>query len=184
MIDTLKNDAVISQYFCSECKENDVSIEIDKSIDKDDILIIKVDDYYNANVPLATRPKSPDCLIIQRCSDNTYILYIVELKNIKNREGFTVKGIEEKFITCLDDFMSGRFANYFHNYSYNYKNINLFFISDPYGFKENPEKQMKMRGHKLDLLISIRIPKFFEKHLYIDHKIPNPKINNCRTIQS
>ena len=184
LIDVLKKDAIISRYFCGECKENDVSIEIDNSIVADDILVIKVDDYYNANVPLETRPKSPDCLIIQRCSDNTYILYIVELKNIKNQDGFTVKGIEEKFITCLDDFMSVRFANYFHNNLYDYKSIKLYFISDPYNFKENPEKQLKMRGHKLDLLIAIRIPKFFNKHLYIDHKIPNPKINNCRAIEA
>jgi len=180
LIDLLRKDAVISPYFCDECKENDVSIEIDKSIDAADILIIKVDDYYNANVPLAIRPKSPDCLIIQRCSDNTFILYIVELKNIKNQDGFTVAGIEEKFITCLDDFMSVRFGHYFHNNSYNYRNIRLFFISDPFHFKDDPEKQLKMRGHKLDLLIAIRIPKYFDKHLYIDPKIPNPKINNCR----
>jgi hypothetical protein len=180
LIDLLRKDTTISPYFCNECVENDVSIDIDQSISNEEILIIKVDNYYNANVPIDLRPKSPDCLIIQRCSDNTYIIYIVELKNIANQDGFTVKGIEEKFITCLDDFMSVRFANYFHDNSFNYSSIKLYFISDPYGFKNDPEKQLKMRGHKLDLLISIRIPRYFNQHLYIDPKIPNPKINNCR----
>ena len=182
LIDLLKKDVVVNQYFCAECKENDISIEIDNTINADDILIIKVDDYYNANVPLNDRPKSPDCLIIQRCSENSYSICIVELKNIKNQDGFTVKGIEEKFITCLDDFMSNRFAHYFHKNLFDYKNIKLYFIADPYGFKESPERQLKMRGHKLDLLIAIRIPKYFGKHLYIDNKLPNPKINNCKAI--
>ena len=183
LIDLLKADPVISQYLCNECKEHEVSIEIDPKIIDNDILIIKIDDYYNKMEPLISRPKSPDCLIIQRCYENNYILYIVELKNIKNQDGFTVKGIEEKFITCLDDFMSIRFANYFHNNSFYYKNIKLFFIADPYGFKKNPEMQLKMRGHKLDLLIAIRIPRYFGKHLFIDHKIPNPQINSCKEIQ-
>ena len=179
LIESLKADAIISQYLCMECKENDISIDIDPTISANDIVIIKVDDYYNAH--LHPQPKSPDCLIVQRCSENNFMIYIVELRNIKSQEGFTIKEIEAKFNTCLDDFMSQRFGQYFHHESCTYKNIKLFFISDPYDFKNFPGKQLKMRGHKLDLLMAIRIPRYFDKYLFIDHKLPNPKINNCKT---
>ena len=43
LIDLLRNDPVISQYFCDECKENGVGVEIDTTISNDDIIIIKVD---------------------------------------------------------------------------------------------------------------------------------------------
>ncbi len=66
-----------------------------------------------------------------------------------------------KFLTCLDDFVCSRFANLFYNNSYYFKNIELIFIADPYDFKANPERQAKMRGHKFDMLIAQRIPKFF-----------------------
>ena len=84
-----------------------------------------------------------------------------------------------KFITCLDDFMSRRFAHHFHDNSDQFKNIKLLFIADPYDFRTNPDKQLKMKGHRLDALMAQRIPKFFGRHLYIEHKIPNPTINPC-----
>lgn len=177
LIEQLKNEPLVNQCFCDECKENDVSIDIDASIDKKNLLIIKVDKFYNDYID--PQPKSPDCLIIQHCGENNYSMYLIELRDIKGPGGFDTKEIEQKFITCLDDFMSQRYGNHFHDPQYNYNNIRLVFISDPYGFKQNPAKQDKMRGHKFDLLNAIRIPKYFDKHLYIEPKIPNPIIKNC-----
>jgi len=108
-----------------------------------------------------------------------YNIYIVELRNINSPDGFKINEIVGKFITCLDDFMSIRFANYFHNTMFSLKNINLLFITDPYGFKSNPNKQNKMHGHKLDALMAQRIPKYFNKHLYIQPRLPNPTIKKC-----
>lgn len=181
LIDLLKNDLSINRYFCEFCAERGLSVNIDETIDKKDILIIRVDNYYNH---LVENPDcSPDCLIIQRCSHLLYNIYIIELRNINSPDGFKIKEIVEKFITCLDDFMSHRFANYFHNAIFKFKNISLLFITDPYGFKNNPNKQDKMHGHKLDTLMSQRIPKYFGKHLYINHKLPNPTIKNAFNMQ-
>jgi len=141
------------------------------------LIIIRVDNYYNH---LVKNPDcSPDCLIIQRCDVMEYNIYIVELRNINSPDGFKINEIVGKFITCLDDFMSIRFANYFHNTMFSLKNINLLFITDPYGFKSNPNKQNKMHGHKLDALMAQRIPKYFNKHLYIQPRLPNPTIKKC-----
>jgi|GEM_PF-3565312 hypothetical protein len=180
LIDSIRKDSTLNKYFQDSCSENGVSVNIDTSISRDDILIIKVDTYYHSETK--KHDKCPDCLVIQKCSDNNYILHIIELRNIKNSGGFEVKEILEKFITCLEDFMSIRFGNYFHNSTNNYLKINLLFVSDPYHFKKHPEKQKFMRGHKLDALMSQNIPKYFGKHLYIAPKIPDPVILNCRDL--
>jgi len=177
LIDLLKNDLSINKFFCNFCAENNISVKIDEAIEKNDILIIRVDNYYNQ---IVKNPDcSPDCLIIQRCGNSIYNIFIIELRNIISPDGFKISDIVEKFITCLDDFMSNRFANYFHNSTFVFKNIFLLFITDPYGFKDSPNKQIKMQGHKLDTLISQKIPKYFGKHLYISHKIPDPTIKKC-----
>lgn len=178
LIDQLRNDVLINRHFCSECRENNVGIEIDANIGADDIVIINVDEFYAKNA--VPQPKSPDCLIVQRCSHNSFILYIVELKNIDSPGGFKVEHIVEKFTNCLADFMYIRFPHYFRNPDINYININLIFIADPYDFKNVPVRQEKMTGYKLDALLAVRIPKYFGKYLYINHKLPNPKINNCK----
>lgn len=177
LLDLLKNDLSINRYFCEHCAENSISVTIDSAIEEQDILIIKVDNYYNH---LVSNPGySPDCLIIQRCGALNYNLYIVELRNINSPDGFKVGEIVQKFINCLDDFMSQRFGVIFHNQLFNINQIDLLFITDPYHFLQTPEKQLKMEGHKLDVLMSQRIPKFFGKHLYIKHKLPNPSVKKC-----
>jgi hypothetical protein len=181
LISLLSSDNTLSRYLCRDCEENGISIQIQESIQSDNILIIRVDRYYNH---LVQDPDCcPDCLIIQRCSPNTFYIYIVELRNIASPSGFKISLIVEKFITCLDDFMSQRFGNYFHNEMFRILGIKLIFITDPYGFRKHPEKQLLMRGHKLDALMSQRVPQYFNKHLYIEHRLPNPTIKNCNQIQ-
>lgn len=176
LIENLINDVTISKYICETCAENDVQLLVDASIKASNLLIIKVDDFYNSEVK---RPDcSPDCLIIQRCKDH-FDIYIAELKNVKCSHGIKVADIEEKFITCLGDFMSERFGNYFHDQNITINHLKLYLISDPYHFKKNPNRQLRMQGHKFDLLMAIRIPKFFGKHLYIEPKLPNPTVLLC-----
>jgi hypothetical protein len=177
LIENLKNNQDLQNFFCSECSENNISVNVSPIVTLDNLLIIKVDDYYNKSVvnPLP----SPDCLIIQQCSDGNYNIYIVELKNIDSPQGFSLNNIVSKFITCLDDFMNNIFGVYFNETSINYNQIKLLFVSDPYAFKRFPNKQLNMKGHKLDALMSIRIPKYFNHHLYIEHKLPDPIINPC-----
>ena len=182
LIEKIKKDTLLTKYLCETCSENEIAVSIANSIEKNDLLIIKVDDCYNKNV--FNPPPSPDCLIIQKCFDNHYHIFIVELKNIQDQHSFKISNVKDKFITCLDDFMSNRFASYFHADEIKYECIKLLFITEPYGFKVNPDKQLKMKGHKLEYLLSQRIPKFFGKNLYIEHHIPTPTINNCKKVIS
>lgn len=177
LLEKIKSNATLSKYLCDQCSENGISLQISNTITEDDFLIIKVDDYYNAEVHPS--PASPDCLIVQKCADGRYLIYIVELKDIIDQHGFTLDNMKEKYNTCLDDFMGNRFGDVFHDYNFIIKTIKLYFITDPYGFKEKPDKQLNMRGHKLDSLMAIRIPKYFNLHLYIEHRLPNPTILPC-----
>lgn len=60
-------------------------------------------------------------------------------------------------------------------------NIRLYFISDPYQHKKYPQRQkINTRGLKLDVLLGINIPKFFGKHLVIQHYLPDPTILKCK----
>jgi len=179
LIETLKNHNIINRFICNECSDNSISIEVDKNILPDDLLIIKVDDYYNSLNE--NRPKSPDCLIIQRCKENSYNIYIIELRNIDSPDGFTVAEIMEKFCTCLDNFMLERFGDIFYHEHFDYLIIKLYFVSDPYHHKRSPEKKDKMRGTKIDTLLAERIPKYFGKYIYIEHKPPPYTIGNCKT---
>ncbi|MES2703328.1 MAG: hypothetical protein V4649_11850 [Bacteroidota bacterium] len=179
LIEQLRNDRNVGPFIGFECRENTLYVGIADTVSPEDLLIIKVDSYYNATIHNNDRPKSPDCLIIQRCGEDRYVLHIVELRDIEGPGGFTVKEIEEKFVNCIEDFMSERFGNYFHNEAHNIDRIKLVFVSDPYGFKHDPEKRRKMRGHKIDLLLQVRIPKIFGLHLYIQHELEYT-ISNCR----
>ncbi len=179
LIELLKNEQLLQDFFCKVCVENGVSMNIDETIGKNAILIIKVDDYYN-DENVEKRDCSPDCLIIQACGENSFRIYIVELKNIASPHSFEVKKVKEKFITCLQDFMSERFGHIFHVENINFASIKLFFVADPYGFKKEPDRQDRLfQPLKTDYLLAERIPKFFGKHLYIEPKIPNPMIKNC-----
>jgi hypothetical protein len=178
LLQLLRNDPTISLFIGTNCSENGISADLDLSILAENIVIIKVDRFYNTVVQ--DPAPSPDCLVILQCSENRYRIFIIELKDISNAQGFTVDNVTSKFITCLDDFMSSRYGNYFHNAQFTFDEIKLLFITDPYHFKVDPAKQLRMRGHKLDALIAQRIPKFFDRHLYIEYKVPNPTIRNCQ----
>jgi hypothetical protein len=121
----IKNDPILSQYIREECEDEGICVNLDSRISKEDFLIIKVDDYYN-DLPHVV-PKSPDCLIIQRCKEGGYAITIVELKSSNDARRFN-SNILQKFETCLYDFIDNRFRFIF-DYNYDFKRIELLFIS-------------------------------------------------------
>lgn len=167
MINLIKNDQELSGFIVDECTENDICVDMDNVIDKNDYVIIKVDDYYNSlNIP--NRPPSPDCLIVQKCKNGDYALIIVELKNIKNSKGFTVDNMCAKFDTCLTDFIPLRFSKYF---DLDYKSICLLFVS-------KIEIYRRDHGLYMDALINKRFS-FRGKNLKIKPRMPIPKLKPC-----
>jgi len=167
MFDKIRSDNNINRFIKDECCDNNIAVTFDPKIEKDSILIIKVDDYYNS-LGLSKPPPSPDCLIITKCINGGYSLHIVELKNITSAKGFNVDNLIQKYVTCLDDFVTSRFSKYFLK---DYKVVKLYFVSriDVYG---------RDIGLKLEILINYKI-KFNGKNYLIRPDMPSPSIKPC-----
>jgi len=172
LIKELKNDIVLQPYICEECEENGVLASISTEIDKENIVIISVDKYYNS-FNEKTRPASPDCLIVQFCHTNTYHVYVVELKNFKKESDLKdeKEQIHKKFSTCLQDFMSNQFRTYFYNLDYILK-IDLILIAGHIVDK-------KIKNFKLDFLLGLNPVSFGNKKYLIKGVNPNPLISRC-----
>lgn len=162
----LRNNTLIP-FIEDTCCENGICVTIDEKIDKESVVIIKIDKYYNS-LNIEKRPPSADCLIIQSCPQNTYGLTIVELKNITSGQGFDLDNLVEKFNTTLFDFIKQKFRTILDQ---NYKKVQLIFVS-------NQEIYKRDLGLKMEVLINTRI-RFNEKNLMIIPKMPNPTITNC-----
>lgn len=167
MIENIRADEVLQNYLADECCENDVCVTFHEDISRENYIIIKVDDYYNS-LNIEQRPPSLDCLIIRKCLSTGYGLTLVELKNIKSSDGFTVENMKAKFEICLSDFMQKRFKILLDK---DYKHIELFFVS-------NIEIYKRDLGLKLEALSSVKF-KYRSKTLMIKPKMPHPTITSC-----
>ena len=103
LIQKIQGDSILSKFICDDCEENGVGINIGLEVKREDFIIIKVDDYYNKLVQ--NPPKSPDCLIIQHCGENRFVLYLIELKGIKSLKTEKMSNIRDKFQECFNDFI-------------------------------------------------------------------------------
>ncbi len=166
-LDIIRKHQILSNYLKEECAEEGVCVEIDNRISKEDYVIIKVDDFYN-DLNIAERPASPDCLIILKCQSSGYAMYIIELKSINSARRFESKNIDEKFKTCLYDFISNRFSDIL---DIDYKRIKLYFVS-------NIEIYRRDMGLKLKVLQNKRY-KYHNKKYFIEPLMPVPAIKPC-----
>jgi len=173
LFDLLRNDENLKDCLKSECEENGICIEFAPEIDRKDILIIDIDDYYIAQ-GLAKTPASIDCLIIQFCGENKYTLHLVELKNVQDASNRSIprEDLRAKFHTTLFNFMSNRFRQYFNDaqFSFTYK---LLLCA---GKVENDN----IKIHKLAFLMNIRPIHFYGKLLFINGFPPHPTIESCK----
>ena len=180
LIDRIKS-SFSHKYFCDICEENGFGVDVSTSISKENILIIKVDKFYSDRTDLVKLPPSPDCLIIQHCSDGTYHIYIIELKNICDSNGFSITNIREKFETCLNDFMKGVLGEFFIDTDYIIRRIDLFFVTDPYNESLRTSNHRLNKTTKIDALLAMNTKalRFDGKLLGIQHAPKNPLVNNC-----
>lgn len=117
LLNLLRNEPKITDFFRPECEDEGICIEVDNDIEEDNILIIKTDDYYNS-LNLEKTPPSTDCLIIQRCKNNTYKIYLIELKNVERAKLINKNNLREKFRTVLLDFINDKFRSIFNEFEF------------------------------------------------------------------
>ena len=172
LFDLLRNDENLKNYLRNECEDNGICVEFASEIDRKQVLIIKIDDYYNAQ-SLKKRPNSIDCLIIQFCGANKYTLNLVELKNVQDASNRSIprKDLRAKFETTLYDFMSNRFRQYFNDSQFSFKYKLLLCAGKV--------KSQAIKAYSLDFLLSIRPFLFNNKVLAINGLPPHPLIKSC-----
>lgn len=171
MIDKIKNTEALKPFITHECEENKISVNMTDDIPQNNYLVIKVDKYYNSQ-RLSDTPPSVDCLVLLKCTDNRYVLYLVELKRFKKARGLKKDSIQGKFKTTIDDFMSTTFKDIFHSERFPIKDIHLYLVTNRY-------KKPHRGTTRLDLLLDIKPFEFRGKLYQISHKLPNPLIKNC-----
>jgi len=189
MITQIKSEDVLKPFLTDKCEDNGVCAIIESSINEDDIAIVKVDDYYNFNEKSPNIPPSADFLLSVDCTRDSYVLYVVEFKNIQSPKGFDIKNVYEKFRTTVDDFMSKRFAHIYCNKNYKIIDLCIYFIADPYRlkkagvssyheYKASKVARGKTDSTRIDNLLSQKPLRFREKLYLIKYDLsPNPIIS-------
>lgn len=186
MIQQIKGNSCLKPYLCKKIEDEGIFVEIDGQLREEQYGIIKVDDYYRG-LHLKITPKAIDFLVAVDCECNAFVLYLLELKNVKNPKYLIISDIHEKFKNTIEDFLSQRFAEIFLSDQYKYKDIKLYLVSDAYGisgkyktheqYKKIMDKVNKRDSLKIDRSLGSKLYRFRNRIVKIDYDIPpNPII--------
>lgn len=179
MIGAIKKEENLAPFLKESCEENNYSAGIDPAIKKSDFVIIKVDDYYNAQ-RMENTPASVDCLVVVKSSDGSFSVYLVELKNVRRAGTINIDNVYEKFKNTLNLFMSQIYQKIFFEEKHEINKVHLYFVADPYRWKNknfSEEKiKSKLKETKLEKLLLKKPLRFRGKAYQIAYKLPNPLI--------
>ena len=183
MIEAIQQEESLLASQRLECDENKYQTIISSSIDRDrDLTIIKIDAYYGG-LNLEKTPPTPDCLVVLRCEDGSYRIFIFELKNVNRASRIDRENIKDKFTTAVEDFMGKKFARIFENESFDIKDFRMYFITDPRGASSHNMKleefQKKYMGSRLDFLNNIPLLSYRGIARRIEHAPPGFTIEPC-----
>ncbi|MCL2253541.1 MAG: hypothetical protein FWC09_03780 [Lachnospiraceae bacterium] len=186
MIQMIKTNKKLVPHLSEIIEDEGIYVDISNKIKDDEIVIIKVDDYYKS-LKQNHGLKSVDFIVVVDCACNTFAMYLLEFKNIKKPKNLKFGEINEKFKNTIDDFLSIRFENIFDNDKFRYKKIFLYLVSDLYkdrGDHENFEEYIKYRKKigkkdtlKTEMNLANKLYKFRNHLLRIEFDFPpNPII--------
>lgn len=135
LIDKINADERLYGHTRLTCDENNICIEIcpellHNGFLSDRIAIVKPDSFYNAQ-HVSHKPPSVDCIVIVRCSNDKYDVYLIELRHAgtKNRR-LKAKTIQKKFIYTVKDFILSQFVEIFSCLSGRINRLNLWIVTD------------------------------------------------------
>ena len=187
MIQMIKSCKELTPYLQNIIEDERIEVGIEENLKDDQFAIIKVDDYYN-NLHLAFPPKSIDFAVVVDCECASYVLYLLELKNVNSPKKLNIKDIQEKFETTINDFLSVRFEKIFLADKFKYKAVKLYLVSNAYGlsgkngtyeeYKKIEEKKQKIQKKdslRVDFNLGSKYYRFRGKIVKINYDIPpNP----------
>ena len=175
LINDILNNPILGDYRCNDCEENGIGVSFHADIQREDYVIIKIDHYFNKEIH--PNPDGNDCLVVQKCGDNRYKLYLIELKSIESLKSYSLEQIRKKFQNCFDIFMSDKFRSYFYDLNHDFASIQLIFISNT---KEQMQRiDKKQKNTRLDSLLALPPCRFGNKLYGIEFQEPYPTIMPC-----
>ncbi|MBW1617036.1 MAG: hypothetical protein JRJ49_11040 [Deltaproteobacteria bacterium] len=182
LINNLRDHKELSDYISDKCDDAEDSngnfkVLTDKTIKPKNIFIIKVDLYFNKKI--SPNPKGPDCLIIQRCAEQKFNIYMAEFKDVKRPKHINKENIREKFDSCFKNFIEDKFKKYFTSDKIMIRNIKLWLISDPHNIREHPERIKHNNVIVFKMMLGEKPIKYLNKYIAIEHNHENPTIKNC-----
>ena len=187
MISRIQNEPKLKSCIRYEIEDEGIEVGVDEKLTHSEYAGVKVDDYYNG-LHDATPPKATDYVVAVDNSCDSYNLYILEMKNVKEPKFLDIRAIQDKFSTTINDFLSIRFKDIFLSDKYKYKDICLYLVSDAYGaggsfhsheeYRKYLEKIDKKDSLKVDNNLGRKIYKFRNRFMTIQYEIPpNPVIH-------
>ena len=93
MIQQISQERQLTKYTTHKIQDEGIEVSIDPLLSPDDYIAIKVDDYYNGLHLAKTTPKAIDFLVAVDCSCQDYVLYLLELKNVKTPQAYQTHAI-------------------------------------------------------------------------------------------
>jgi hypothetical protein len=191
MLDAIIRHDVLCNHLIQECQENGIRVVIgdslldDGMLDTEKILIIKPDSYYSS-ARMATPPPSIDCIIITKCADSSYKLYLVEMRDRKGAQGVSPKVIIPKFRTIVEKFFADEFKEIFNADRFHIRDIKMWIVTDAYNTKQCSEEAYikKIKGTVLDNYLSQKPFRVFGKLVLVEPIVPYlqhvaPVIQTC-----
>lgn len=189
MIQEIKSCKELIPYLRDRIEDENLEVGIEDNLREEQYAIIKVDDFYNS-LHIAYPPKSIDFVVTVDCECFSYVLYLLELKNVNSPQKLNIRDIQDKFHTTIYDFLTERFGYIFLNDKYKYKAIKLYLVSDAYGLSEkyatyeeyrkiqDKKQRIQMKDSlRVDCNLASRLYKFKGKIVQINYDIPpNPVI--------
>lgn len=183
MIDAIYNESALFAIIRYDCEENGYYVGFSTSIDMDTrTAILKVDAFYNS-FNIRKRPPSIDFLVVLKCCDATFCLYLIELRNVGSPSSINKQNIIDKYSTTIEDFMKIRYSSIFLADQYIVKDVRLYFVTDPLRLSSSSLTaqaiERKYKNTKIDYFSTIKPFQFRNFVRRIQHMLPNPVIEDC-----
>ncbi|NCU32066.1 MAG: hypothetical protein EOM23_03835 [Candidatus Moranbacteria bacterium] len=167
MINAICGNPDLFNILRGTCEEEGVKVAvcpellIDGEADDSQILILKIDRYYNTQ-NFAKPPKSIDCLIVIDNKGNRFSLDLLELKSTKYLKRIKFRDIHTKFKTTIENFMKIDFKTIFLSEKYKVIDIELHLVAG-HNFSQEQFRR-KIKAPLLDAAQSFK-PFEFRGHI-------------------